>query len=475
MANVDNNDQVGDVEMTKVSYHPEHFVHVMEKARGIASSYPFATLLAFTQMLFCLFFLNFTGYLNSQGEVKLASSGLATDVSTYYGFYGHVAFMIFIGFGFLMSFLRRYAFSAIGFNMLISAFVFEWGMLVMMFFHNLHAKHWGIVTVNITWLIEGMFAAGAVMITFGAVLGKASPFQLLIISIFEVVIYGLNFYIGAMELGAIDVGGSIFVHSFGAYFGVGLALVLTPPNAAGENAMDHPYNASRTTSDLTAMFGALVLWLLWPSFNGALAPAGSQFRVVVNTVLALNGSCICAFLFSRILSHEKKFDMVHIQNATLAGGVAVGSSADLVIGPGAAILVGSVAGFLSVVGYVYVGPYLRKNWGLDDTCGVHNLHGMPGILGGLGGTISCATANTSVYGQDYGALFNGRTPSAQAGYQISALAICLGLSIVGGILTGKIVKMITNLNPKVLGHGNYPGPNFKDDRYWEVCHDVEKL
>ena len=62
MANVDNNDEVGDVEMTKVSYHPEHFVHVMEQARGLASSYPFATLLAFTQMLFCLFFLNFTGY-----------------------------------------------------------------------------------------------------------------------------------------------------------------------------------------------------------------------------------------------------------------------------------------------------------------------------------------------------------------------------------------------------------------------------
>jgi len=28
--------------------------------------------------------------------------------------------------------------------------------------------------------------------------------------------------------------------------------------------------------------------------------------------------------------------------------------------------------------------------GLFDTCGVHHLHGMPGIIGGVGGAFACA-------------------------------------------------------------------------------------
>jgi len=42
---------------------------------------------------------------------------------------------------------------------------------------------------------------------------------------------------------------------------------------------------------------------------------------------------------------------VHIQNATLAGGVAVGTMADMIIQPWAALLIGTLAGVLSVVGY----------------------------------------------------------------------------------------------------------------------------
>ena len=74
---------------------------------------------------------------------------------------------------------------------------------------------------------------------------------------------------------------------------------------------------------------------------------------------------------------------VHVQNATLAGGVAVGSAANLHIAPAGALAVGVIAGTLSVVGYSFIGPSLEKGMGLRDTCGVHNLHGMPGVMGGL--------------------------------------------------------------------------------------------
>ena len=52
-----------------------------------------------------------------------------------------------------------------------------------------------------------------------------------------------------------------------------------------------------------------------------------------------------------MMNKHKKFVMEHIQNATLAGGVAVGAVADLVLQPWAALVIGSLAGILSVVGF----------------------------------------------------------------------------------------------------------------------------
>lgn len=49
-------------------------------------------------------------------------------------------------------------------------------------------------------LIQADFAAAAVMITFGAVLGKVSPSQLLIIGFLEVIFYGVNALVGVSYL-----------------------------------------------------------------------------------------------------------------------------------------------------------------------------------------------------------------------------------------------------------------------------------
>jgi ammonium transporter Rh len=90
---------------------------------------------------------------------------------------------------------------------------------------------------------------------------------------------------------------------------------------------------------------------------------------------------------------QGKLNMEVVLNATLAGGVSIGSSSDLVVTPGIALLIGVVAGGLSAIGFLKIGPFLREKCGLYDTCGVHNLHGMPGVLGALIGAFSAGYAN----------------------------------------------------------------------------------
>mmetsp|Transcript_84447 Transcript_84447/g.116677 ORF Transcript_84447/g.116677 Transcript_84447/m.116677 type:complete len:187 (+) Transcript_84447:581-1141(+) len=185
------------------------------------------------------------------------------------------------------------------------------------------------------------------------------------------------------------MGGSMYVHTFGAYFGVAAAFFYYP-----RKAMEHSgLCASSYNSNLIAMVGTLFLWMFWPSFNGALASGYQQERVVVNTVMAISASCIAACGYAK--AKLGRLDMEVVLNATLAGGVAIGSASDLVVSAAISILVGSFAGVISAMGFLHLGPYLQKSIGLHDTCGVHNLHGIPGVIGGIVGSIAVATTETS--------------------------------------------------------------------------------
>lgn len=55
----------------------------------------------------------------------------------------------------------------------------------------------------------------------------------------EVIFYSLNLGIGVHKLYVNDIGGSIFIHTFGAYFGLSCSYFLSPKAALG-----HPANKS---------------------------------------------------------------------------------------------------------------------------------------------------------------------------------------------------------------------------------------
>lgn len=109
--------------------------------------------------------------------------------------------------------------------------------------------------------------------------------------------------------------------------------------------------------------GTVFLWVFWPSFNGGLVEGDQQYRAVINTYISLASCTVTAFIISSLTNSEKKFDMVHVQNSTLAGGVAVGSVCNLMLHPFGAMLAGMLAGVLSVLGYKYltVSDYTIRN------------------------------------------------------------------------------------------------------------------
>ena len=53
-----------------------------------------------------------------------------------------------------------------------------------------------------------------------------------------------------------------------------------------------------------------------------------------------------------------------------------------------ALGLGMVAGLVSTLGFAFLQPALEATLGLRDTCGVLNLHGIPGVLGGIAAAIA---------------------------------------------------------------------------------------
>lgn len=44
-------------------------------------------------------------------------------------------------------------------------------------------------------------------------------------------------------------------------------------------------------------------------------------------------------------------------------------------------------------------PFLESRLRIQDTCGIHNLHGIPGIIGGIVGAVTAAYSSPDIYGE----------------------------------------------------------------------------
>lgn len=104
------------------------------------------------------------------------------------------------------------------------------------------------------------------LITFGGVMGRVGPKDLLIIGIVHVIGYTLNEIIvyDSSMIGMIDAGGSAPIHTYGAYYGLTVCLILSRKLKPITN-LKISY-----ISNIFGFIGTIFLWLYWPSFNYAL-------------------------------------------------------------------------------------------------------------------------------------------------------------------------------------------------------------
>jgi ammonium transporter Rh len=78
--------------------------------------------------------------------------------------------MVVVGFGFLMSFLKKYGFSAISINLLLTTFVSQYAILLRGFLtHEFSEKNTFTITIN--ELIQADLSCVVVLISMGVLLG----------------------------------------------------------------------------------------------------------------------------------------------------------------------------------------------------------------------------------------------------------------------------------------------------------------
>ena len=327
----------------------------------------------------------------------------------------HIMAMLLVGFGFLMVFVKKYGRSAVTATYLLVSVAIPVYFLINGL--GVFGKPEG---VEIDKLILAEFAAASLLICAGAVLGRLKMGQYLVLGVLFIFCYMLNEWVvlkgglGLIAPGFADTGGSIVIHAFGALFGLGVILTMTTPR---EFSVEIECDV---TSDRFSMLGSMVLWIFWPSFCAALVTPERIPFTAVNVVLALCGATLATYGASVILRHGK-ISIADIANASLAGGVAIGSTCDHANHP-TAFVIGIVAGAVSTFGFAVVQGRLQDKLKSIDTCGVLNLHGGPGLLGGVA------------------ALFvvNGLDKTTQ----LKGIVVTVVIALAAGFVTGKVLALL---------------------------------
>lgn len=243
----------------------------------------------------------------------------------------------------------------------------------------------GAYTYYTDFLFQAMFAATTATIVSGAVAERIKlPAFMLFATVFVALVYPFlgewNWGGGWLnQMGFYDFAGSTLVHGVGGSAALVGAWMLGPRLGKYTPEGRHP-NVLPASNLPLAMIGGMLLWLGWFGFNGGSVlsadPLTTSIVLVTTCLSAAAGGVTAMFISSFQTSGKPDFTMA--LNGVLAGLVGITAGAD-VIAPGAALVVGSIAGIIVVASVGILEQVLK----IDDPVGAVSVHLTCGIWGTL--------------------------------------------------------------------------------------------
>jgi Amt family ammonium transporter len=327
--------------------------------------------------------------------------------------------------------------------------------------------------VTITYFFfQAVFAATSVTIVAGMVAERlkfqAYLLYTILINIFIYPIYGHwvwgNGWLATLPfgVGARDFAGSGVVHSVGGFVGLAGAFLLGP--RIGKYNKDGTPNSFPAHNIPFVFAGTFVLFFGWFGFNPGSTLAATDYRIsviAVNTYLAGGMAATVNAYLTYII--KKKSDPMAIANGALGGLVAITAPCAYVT-PLAAIVIGAIAGPLTIYGNRFVERTLK----VDDPVGAWGVHGANGLFGLLSvgifadGTYGGGTYGGVTYSGVTGILY-GPLGGGQLIAQLINMVVVAGFSFGMGLVIFGLIKATIGI--RVSPEVELAGVDFHEHEY----------
>jgi Amt family ammonium transporter len=236
------------------------------------------------------------------------------------------------------------------------------------------------------------------------------------------------------NLGAIDFAGGTVVHINAGVAGLVCAIVLGKRVGYGRDPIT-PHNLT------FALTGAGFLLFGWYGFNAgsSLEANGLTALIILNTTVAAGAAALAWMAGEWIFRGHPS--LLGAASGLVSGLVAITPACGFV-GPGGAILIGLVAGFLCLWAVIT----LKNRLGYDDSLDVFGVHGIGGIIGAL---LTGIFVNPALGGLGITDYLAGDTSVAVAPYSFGAQFYAQAMAVIIAIIWTVVVSYVALMICKV--------------------------